>query len=291
MTINLNGTTGITTTGLTSNGIDDNATSTAMTLDTSGNLLVGKTSTGYNSGTEISYEDFIRVNRTNGSALYVGRNSSDGELVSFRQNSSTVGSIGTAGGTLTIDGGGTSSGIYFGENQLVPRDNGAGSNNVVDLGQSGNSFKDLYLSGGVYLGGTGSANKLDDYEEGTWTPTVTTGFTSPSYSIQVGYYTKIGNVVRAYYRLLLNGGTAVGTGVIFSGLPFTASNLGSLFPTGTHYINAAIAGGENSKLLVFPNTNSIYLYSQDETGVSGVNGTTVGNSLDILGQVIYQTDA
>jgi hypothetical protein len=31
-------------------------------------------------------------------------------------------------------------------------------------------FKDLYLSGGVYLGGTGSANKLDDYEEGTWTP-------------------------------------------------------------------------------------------------------------------------
>ena len=31
-------------------------------------------------------------------------------------------------------------------------------------------FKDLYLSGGVYLGGTGSANQLDDYEEGTWTP-------------------------------------------------------------------------------------------------------------------------
>jgi hypothetical protein len=30
---------------------------------------------------------------------------------------------------------------------------------------------DLTLSGGVYLGGTGSANYLDDYEEGTWTPT------------------------------------------------------------------------------------------------------------------------
>jgi hypothetical protein len=27
-------------------------------------------------------------------------------------------------------------------------------------------FKDLYLSGGVYLGGTVAANKLDDYETG-----------------------------------------------------------------------------------------------------------------------------
>ena len=37
---------------------------------------------------------------------------------------------------------------------------------ATDLGASGGRFKDLYLSGGVYLGGTGAANKLDDYEEG-----------------------------------------------------------------------------------------------------------------------------
>jgi hypothetical protein len=40
---------------------------------------------------------------------------------------------------------------------------------AVDLGTSTVRFKDLYLSGGVYLGGTGSANHLDDYEEGTFT--------------------------------------------------------------------------------------------------------------------------
>ena len=28
------------------------------------------------------------------------------------------------------------------------------------------------FNGGVYIGGTGSANLLDDYEEGTWTPTI-----------------------------------------------------------------------------------------------------------------------
>lgn len=34
---------------------------------------------------------------------------------------------------------------------------------------------DLTLSGGVFLGGTGTANKLEDYEEGTWTPATPTG--------------------------------------------------------------------------------------------------------------------
>jgi hypothetical protein len=48
---------------------------------------------------------------------------------------------------------------------------GANADATHDLGYSSSRFRDLYLSGGVYLGGTGAANKLDDYEEGTWTPT------------------------------------------------------------------------------------------------------------------------
>ena len=51
------------------------------------------------------------------------------------------------------------------------------ADNSHDLGAGGARWKDLYLSGGVYLGGTGSANKLDDYEEGTWTPTAAQGIT------------------------------------------------------------------------------------------------------------------
>ena len=45
----------------------------------------------------------------------------------------------------------------------------------ITIGWSSNRFKDLYLSGGAYLGGTGSANQLDDYEEGTWTPVLSGG--------------------------------------------------------------------------------------------------------------------
>jgi hypothetical protein len=66
------------------------------------------------------------------------------------------------------------------------------------------------------------ANTLDDYEEGTWTPTV--GGTS-TYAIQAGTYTKIGRKVTATGVMLI---TSLGTGSVsqISGLPFTSSNPG-----------------------------------------------------------------
>ena len=118
-------------------------------IESSGSLLVGKTSTGYNSGTEISYEDFIRVNRTNGSALYVGRNSSDGELVSFRKDGSSVGSIGVKGGDLGIGLGTAGLRFFDQEDAILPYNSTtqASDDNVVILGRPTNRFKDLYLSG------------------------------------------------------------------------------------------------------------------------------------------------
>ena len=51
----------------------------------------------------------------------------------------------------------------------------------------------------LFTGGTGSANELDDYEEGTWLPQVHTqnGHTNATYHYQQGYYTKIGRIVHA----------------------------------------------------------------------------------------------
>ena len=82
---------------------------------------------------------------------------------------------------------------------------------------------DLYLSGGVYLGGTGSANKLEDYEEGTWTP-VFNSVSAPTYSTQNGKYTKIGNVVNCTVEIVVGSGldTSDSSGVTIGGLPFTA---------------------------------------------------------------------
>lgn len=70
----------------------------------------------------------------------------------------------------------------------------------------------LTLSGGVYLGGTGSANYLDDYEEGSWTPTVSAG----TISVLKANYVKIGAIVHIILYINLS---SVTTDEI-TGLPF-----------------------------------------------------------------------
>ena len=81
-------------------------------------------------------------------------------------------------------------------------------------------------TGGIQFNGdTAAANALDDYEEGTWTPSIDIGglTTGITYSQQNGIYTKIGDVVTAGCRILLsNKGTATGS-VRIDGLPFAAN--------------------------------------------------------------------
>lgn len=71
------------------------------------------------------------------------------------------------------------------------------------------------------------ANCLDDYEEGTFTPTFSAA-TAPSavtYGAQSGHYTKIGNVVFFDLRVLLTSKGAGGAGAVrINDLPFTSSN-------------------------------------------------------------------
>ena len=87
----------------------------------------------------------------------------------------------------------------------------------------------IYTSGSLYVGGTGSANALDDYEEGTWTPVFLGGTGNPtvSYNTQEGRYTKIGNLVYVQAYALVNT-TSGGSGNLrLGGLPFTAVNASS----------------------------------------------------------------
>ena len=284
----------------TSLGIDDNATSTAITLDASGNLLVGKTSAATNvQGGELRENGQVLAVATDINPFFGARLGSDGDLAVFRKDGTTVGSIGTAGGTITIDGGGTSSGIYFGENQLVPRDNGAGSNNVVDLGQSGNSFKDLYLSGGVYLGGTGSANKLDDYEEGTWLPTIEfatpggTATTAPS-SYTTGSYTKVGDIVTVEFNI----GQIVfgnGTGHLQMSLPFTHVGItaypGKSQASSGYTVAADTASGYSGVLKAYGvgPLNLMYDSGTSWDFITNSNASTISPN-SINGQFTYHTN-
>ena len=167
------------------------------------------------------------VNRTAGS---------DGDLIPLQKGGTTVGSIGTEGGYTKIVGGNGSvgSGLLYTNQVLSPR-NAAGttSDGVLTLGESSARFKDLYLSGGVYVGGTGSANHLDDYEEGTWTPALFGSSTAGSFSATsaTGSYVKIGRFVHGFFSV--QAGTLSGFGgfVRLGGFPFTAQSGGGGYLT------------------------------------------------------------
>ena len=100
-------------------------------------------------------------------------------------------------------------------------------------------------SGGItFNGDTAAANALDDYEEGTWTPSIYSGG-SPSYSQQAGLYTKIGNLVTHVFVMSYSGASSSTTTRI-QGLPFaynstfeTTTNLGRI---GTAWNDAESAG-------------------------------------------------
>ena len=161
-------------------GVGGGSTTTCMTLDSSGNVLVGKTTTALaTAGITLGESGFGSFTRSGFEPLNVNRLSSDGNLAVFYKDGTTVGSVGADSGFLTV--GDASCRLLFLDStpSIIPRGTtNVGSNGAIDLGDSGSRFKDLYLSGGVYLGGTGSANKLDDYEEGTWTPTIFGGTTA-----------------------------------------------------------------------------------------------------------------
>ena len=95
---------------------------------------------------------------------------------------------------------------------------------------SGASERLRILSGGglTFNGDTSDVNALDDYEEGSWTPTLTRegGTLSVSYSEQRGRYTKVGRIVCAQFRLQANI-TGTDTGARFmTGLPYANVNAG-----------------------------------------------------------------
>jgi hypothetical protein len=71
-------------------------------------------------------------------------------------------------------------------------------------------------------------NTLDDYEEGTWTPSVNTLGTVTYNSWRHGFYTKIGNRVHVSFMVgfSTNDGTQDSNALYITGLPYTAESIG-----------------------------------------------------------------
>jgi len=195
-----------------------------------GNVVVGATAVGgVSSGTKtyITSTGNLYVASSGEEAAYFNRNSNDGSIVEFRKGNAAVGSIGVLASRLSIGTGDV--GLFFNDqtNQVQPFNTSTNSarDNGIDLGASDRRFRDVYTAGGVYLGGTGAANKLDDYEEGTWTPGYAFGGSfNGVYSNQQGFYTKVGNMVHAKcFISCANHGSTTGSATV-TGLPFASNS-------------------------------------------------------------------
>jgi len=165
------------------------------------------------SGSGISLRTDGRLNVTSTEAVGAStlvaafnRISTDGNILSLRKDGSAVGTIGSVSGSMYINTG---------------------------------------SAGGIYLGGSGSSNYLDDYEEGTWAPTVFTSWTTNP-TIASSNYVKIGRLV--ILSLQFSAGVT-GTQAYISGLPFSATidggGTGVLVNGGISQVGAVMASSGN----------------------------------------------
>ena len=256
---------------------------------------------------------------TTSDGLYVGLSGSDGYLYNYesanlifgtssaeRMRIDSSGNVGinyaTPQGKFEVNSGTTPNIAHF----LIGY---GGSNNYMDANanifRTGNYVETmrnnaygLGLGGAIPTSGTGisfpatqsassDANTLDDYEEGTWTPTI--GGTA-TYSRQEASYTKIGRVVTVRFdmtiTLLLTGSTTT-----ISGLPFSVGNQATSEGYGaTGYFSNLAINVTSLTCYAAANTSSIYFNSLGAAGATAnQNPAIFGNSTRVQGMVTYFT--
>jgi hypothetical protein len=264
-----------------------------MRIDASGNLLVGTTSTipfllSSGTGAGITSAGTVMAGATAEAGLF-NRIGSDGSIVNFYRAGAIVGSIGSNSGYLYVGGtAGDDAFLSFGADGVRPATSaGAARDAAIDLGGSTNRFKDLYLSGGVYLGGTVAANKLDDYEEGTWTPALNMTSGSVSYASQLGQYTKIGNQVTLIGWIYLSGVSSP-SGALNITVPFTASSTITRPATMIMANNTTGVTG-NIGMWVNPNTTNMYLQIVNNADLALLDGSNMALDTELYLNITYIT--
>lgn len=226
--------------------------------DTVTNFAVTNASTGTAAQTRLrlnnSGSNFGTITHTGGSFTTSGV---------FRQDGTYVYSNGAGGLTLVT---GAAQPIYFAPN----------STERVRIDSDGLKFN----------GDTAAANALDDYEEGTWTPTFSGAVSNPTvtYTFQTGYYTKIGRQVFVSGLIGVSAFSGGSGNVFIAGLPFTVGNVSQNYPVGTigqmTGFTSALGDTDGQLIVVRPNTGTtdMSIYESNETNGSDWATTNIGAS-------------
>ncbi len=256
----------ITTTGaFTSVGIDDNATSTAMTIDSSEKVGIGTTSPSTT----------LDVVGTGVNGIELGEQS-DGNDSSrlFFTNSTNVCAIRSSGGSLKFSTGATIN-SSSGDDRVIIHSNGVMSaTNGIALGVGANNT---------------SSNVLDDYEEGLHTVTATDSGGGATITMNTSFdqlaYTKIGRLVHIQGVLLFASISGSFSGSLTISLPFTSSNETdqggrTIMGVGTH--NVDFTSGTQIYLSIGESSSTATLTTQGDN-IGGGNGQPQGSGQLYIG--------
>jgi len=138
------------------------------------------------------------------------------------------------------------------------------------------------FNNGVALGvGTANtaSNVLDDYEEGTWTPTLSADATATAYSVQIGIYTKIGRMVQVSCEIQMSDvGSFAGATSQVNGLPFTSAN-NSVDTIGVVQLNATAIATSSDIHVRIPANNS-FARIENASGATTTDNNMNANRLD-----------
>ena len=267
-----------TLTSFRSTGIDDNADALAMTIDSSERVGIGTSSPA------------AKLQVTTASSSIAPHASADEIAI---ENSANA-------GISILSGNSNEAAVYFGDNgdNDIGRIRYSHSENSMDfLVNAGTKVKIhsdgvMAASAGVALGvGTANtaSNVLDDYEEGTFTPTIALGITSVGYSSQWGRYTKIGNTVSFSFNVQTNAGTLNSSRLKFGGLPFDVSGSVRGFAV-FNFVDGDFINSKTNNLptLIFEPNPTIETYFTDGSQFLGTNLTNAsGNNIYIAG--VYES--
>jgi hypothetical protein len=142
-----------------------------MRIDSSGNLLVGKTSSSFDTqgvafrGSPDVGASGATFTRDDDNVAAFNRLNSDGSILTLNKDGTTVGSIGTSGGDLVIGTGDTGLAFLDNEDFISPWNitTNSGRDNAVDIGHGFIRFQDIYATNGTIQ--TSDRNEKQDIAE------------------------------------------------------------------------------------------------------------------------------
>jgi len=323
-----------TATNFTSTGIDDNATSTAITIDSSENVSL----TSILKVDTVQDQDGNNIINENANTITIGASgdtitipsgatlansgiitgfestgiddNADATAITINSSEQVEFTAGTALLPAITTTGDANTGMWFPAADTIAFSEGGSevmridSSGKVGVGTSSPSqaldvVGSIEVSDGIYIGGTAAANKLDDYEEGTWTPSITTagGTLSVTYAERAGKYTKIGNIVTYEFYIetsVFSGGTG---NLTFGGLPFTVqAGRGALGIAAGSRIDLGI---ESAVIIPSQSSSNFLVRIKNSTGTGTSDNLTTLDASDwsnnnptlMYGAGYYRTDS